>query len=55
MIPCTLRLSSAGLTKASLRDYMIGCLGVIPGTVAFVFIGASTAGTMNEEVRRPVY
>eukprot|EP00904_Undaria_pinnatifida_P000308 jgi/Undpi1/10278/HiC_scaffold_28.g12730.m1 len=39
----------AGLTKASLRDYMIGCLGVIPGTVAFVFIGASTAGTMNEE------
>lgn len=29
---------------------MIGCLGVIPGTVAFVFIGASTAGTMNEEV-----
>lgn len=39
----------AGLTKASFRDYMIGCMGVIPGTVAFVFIGASTAGTMNEE------
>lgn len=33
---------------------MIGCLGVIPGTVAFVFIGASTAGTMNEEVRGTV-
>lgn len=29
---------------------MIGCLGVIPGTVAFVFIGVSTAGTMGEEV-----
>lgn len=43
--------NSAGLTKVSLRDYSIGCLGIVPGTVAFVFIGASTAGTMNEEVR----
>lgn len=43
--------NSAGLTKVSLRDYLIGTVGVFPGTFAFVFIGASTAGTMNEEVR----
>eukprot|EP00903_Cladosiphon_okamuranus_P019689 g18093.t1 len=39
----------AGLTKVSLRDYLLGCLGIVPGTLAFVYIGASTAGTMNEE------
>lgn len=57
MLRCVLRqsvllcLCSAGLTKVSLRDYLIGCLGIVPGTLAFVYIGASTAGTMNEEVR----
>lgn len=40
----------AGLTKVSLRDYLLGTVGIIPGTLAFVYIGASTAGTMNEEV-----
>lgn len=57
MLPCAIRqtvlphLRSAGLTKVSLRDYLIGCIGIVPGTLAFVYIGASTAGTMNEEVR----
>ncbi|CAM9111301.1 unnamed protein product [Ascophyllum nodosum] len=41
----------AGVTKASFRDYLVGCLGIVPGTIAFVFIGASTAGTMHEEER----
>lgn len=40
----------AGLTKVSLRDYLLGTVGIVPGTLAFVYIGASTAGTMNEEV-----
>ncbi|CAM9491348.1 unnamed protein product [Pylaiella littoralis] len=39
----------AGLTKVSLRDYLAGCAGIVPGTLAFVYIGASTAGTMNEQ------
>ena len=43
-------MNSAGVTKASFRDYLVGCLGIVPGTIAFVFIGASTAGTMHEEV-----
>lgn len=43
-------VTSAGLTKVSVRDYLLGTVGVIPGTIAFVFIGASTAGTMNEGV-----
>lgn len=47
---CFLVITSAGLTKVSVRDYLIGTVGVIPGTIAFVFIGASTAGTMNEGV-----
>lgn len=42
---------SAGLTKVSLREYLLGTVGIVPGTLAFVYIGASTAGTMNEEVR----
>lgn len=44
------KLISAGLTKVSLRSYLFGCLGIVPGTLAFVYIGASTAGTMNERV-----
>lgn len=47
---CPCATNSAGLTKVSLRDYLVGCLGIVPGTLAFVYIGASTAGTMNEEV-----
>ncbi|CAB1100456.1 unnamed protein product [Ectocarpus sp. CCAP 1310/34] len=39
----------AGLTKVSLRDYLLGTVGIVPGTLAFVYIGASTAGTMNEQ------
>ncbi|CAM9872159.1 unnamed protein product [Scytosiphon promiscuus] len=39
----------AGLTKVSLREYLLGTVGIIPGTLAFVYIGASTAGTMDEQ------
>lgn len=38
-----------GITSLKLRDYAIACLGFIPGTVAFTFIG-STLGSITDVV-----
>ncbi len=38
-----------GVTSLKLRDYVIACLGFIPGTVAFTFIG-STLGSISDVV-----
>ncbi|QIZ73640.1 TVP38/TMEM64 family protein [Oxynema aestuarii AP17] len=38
-----------GVTRVSLRDYAIGCLGMLPGTIMYVYIGSlarlATIGT----------
>ncbi len=34
-----------GVTKVSLQDYIVGCVGMIPGTVLYVYIG-SLAGNL---------
>jgi uncharacterized membrane protein YdjX (TVP38/TMEM64 family) len=34
-----------GITRVSLKDYVVGCLGMIPGTVMYVYIG-SLAGSL---------
>lgn len=34
-----------GITQVSLKDYILGCVGMIPGTVMYVYIG-SLAGSL---------
>ncbi|CAM9496249.1 unnamed protein product, partial [Chrysoparadoxa australica] len=38
-----------GLTRVKFRDYVIGCLGMIPGTVAYCFIGSTAGGLLGGE------
>lgn len=45
VLPYTLLNYAFGLTQVNLRDYTLGCLGMIPGTVAYVYIG-SLAGDL---------
>lgn len=35
-----------GVTKVSLQDYIVGCVGMIPGTILYVYIG-SLAGNLT--------
>ncbi|CAM9563804.1 unnamed protein product [Ectocarpus fasciculatus] len=37
-----------GVTDVFFRDYAIGCIGFIPGTVAFVFIGTTASGLLGD-------
>jgi uncharacterized membrane protein YdjX (TVP38/TMEM64 family) len=34
-----------GVTGVSLKDYFLGCIGMIPGTIMYVYIG-SLAGSL---------
>lgn len=36
------------VTGVSFRDYFLGCVGFIPGTVAFVFIGTMASGLLGD-------
>ena len=36
------------MTAVKFRDYTIGCVGMIPGTVAFVFIGTTASGLLGD-------
>eukprot|EP00903_Cladosiphon_okamuranus_P008274 g7963.t1 len=37
-----------GVTAVKFRDYVLGCVGMIPGTVAFVFIGTTASGLLGD-------
>jgi uncharacterized membrane protein YdjX (TVP38/TMEM64 family) len=45
VFPFVLLNYALGLTQVSLLDYVIGCLGMIPGTVMYVYLG-SLAGNL---------
>lgn len=37
------------MTAVKFRDYALGCVGIIPGTVAFVFIGTTASGLLEDD------
>ena len=41
--------SCRGVTAVHFRDYALGCLGFIPGTVAYVFIGTTASSLLGDE------
>ena len=45
IFPFTLLNYAYGVTGVSLKDYLIGCAGMIPGTIMYVYIG-SLAGNL---------
>jgi uncharacterized membrane protein YdjX (TVP38/TMEM64 family) len=45
VFPFALLNYALGITQVSLRDYVLGCVGMIPGTVMYVYIG-SLAGSL---------
>lgn len=36
------------MTAVTFRDYALGCVGFIPGTLAFVFIGTTASGILGD-------
>ena len=38
-----------GVTAVRFQDYAIGCLGFIPGTVAYVFIGTTASNLLDDD------
>ncbi|MBC1197127.1 TVP38/TMEM64 family protein [Microcystis aeruginosa BLCCF158] len=45
IFPFTLLNYAYGVTGVSLKDYLLGCAGMIPGTIMYVYIG-SLAGSL---------
>jgi len=45
IFPFTLLNYAYGVTGVSLKDYLLGCAGMIPGTIMYVYIG-SLAGNL---------
>jgi uncharacterized membrane protein YdjX (TVP38/TMEM64 family) len=41
VIPFNILNYMMGITAMRIRDYMIGCTGMIPGTLVYVFIGTT--------------
>ena len=41
--------SCRGVTAVHFRDYALGCLGFIPGTVAYVFIGTTASSLLGDD------
>ena len=40
IFPFNLLNYAFGVTSVSLKDYMLGCVGMIPGTILYVYIGS---------------
>lgn len=56
VFPFNLLNYAYGLTKVSLKDYTIGTLGILPGTIMFVYVGSlakSLATLGSEQVEAP--
>lgn len=56
IFPFNLLNYAYGLTKVTFRDYVIGTLGILPGTIMFVYVGslAKNLATLgSEEVAAP--
>ncbi len=45
VFPFNLLNYAFGVTRVSLRDYFLGCIGIIPGSILYVYIG-SLAGSL---------
>lgn len=59
IFPFTLLNYAFGITGVSLRDYVLGCLGMLPGTILYVYLGSlagslATLGTPTQAVN-PVW
>jgi uncharacterized membrane protein YdjX (TVP38/TMEM64 family) len=55
VFPFVLLNYSLGITQVSLRDYILGCVGMIPGTVMYVYIGSLTGSlaTIQNSAQSP--
>jgi uncharacterized membrane protein YdjX (TVP38/TMEM64 family) len=53
IIPYNLLNYAMGLTTVTLRDYIIACVGMIPGVIAFVFLG-TTITTISEASKKGI-
>jgi uncharacterized membrane protein YdjX (TVP38/TMEM64 family) len=52
IFPFTLLNYALGVTRVSLRDYSLGCVGMLPGTVLYVYIGSLAGNLANLEAGR---
>lgn len=43
------RKYNRGVTAVHFRDYVLGCFGFIPGTVAYVFIGTTASSLLGDD------
>ncbi|MDR9403558.1 MAG: TVP38/TMEM64 family protein [Halothece sp. Uz-M2-17] len=56
IFPFNLLNYAYGLTKVTLRDYVIGTLGILPGTIMYVYVGSlakNLATLASENVETP--
>ncbi|MFP4254023.1 MAG: TVP38/TMEM64 family protein [Halothece sp.] len=56
VFPFNLLNYAYGLTKVSFKDYVLGTLGILPGTIMFVYVGSlaqNLATIGSEEVETP--
>ena len=56
VFPFNLLNYAYGLTKVSLKDYVIGTLGILPGTIMYVYVGSlvqDLAALGSQEVETP--
>lgn len=47
IFPYNLLNYALGVTQVTLRSYVLGCVGMIPGTVLYVYVGALTGNLAN--------